>query len=763
MLTQAASIGRRLSRATGALACLLCLGCSAGSASTPAPSSPLLNLDFDRLAQGELPAGAAIRTQFKAPDVVPGVVGAAWRTDGFSSYAESSLLLDARQGFTLTLWVALESYPSDREVPVSELRPSSLAQQALGDAGFDLHIDAFGRWGFRVATADGVLRVAAPQRFPLRRWVHLAAVADPANGQVRLYQDRLLIGSASGRAGTSLRLAAAPFKLAVPPVEATILDFRINRINGAYDLVAVHPSPLSDEQLAQLPGPAAAQAPDATAALQVPESRFADDALRPRVHPLPPANWTNEPHGLTRVGDTWHLFYQRTPNGPFKTLMNWGHMSSQDLVTWTHLPDALRPELQTDTIGFDMKGIWSGHVFVDGGKAFAFYTSVNHGDRLAASNPGIAMAISEDAQLRDWRKTGPILNSHGLRDFRDPFVWKQGDTLHMIVGAALETGGGGLAYYTLGPRSQPPRWEMQARFTDPGYRALDPGSDIWEMPVFEQLSDQVWVLLVNPIGGRFTKYGEMATRAHYWTGEWSGGVFKPFFREPRLLDLVPGHLAPTVARAPDGRLRAIGIIDERRSPGAQLRAGWAHTFSLPRSWALMPDQRTLGQAPAPELVTLRGAPLLTRDAMAIGNATAGLGGSLHAYELQLDVDSWPVDAGALSIEVMASDDGREATRLVFDRHAGVVSVDLARSTVSGEREGPGLLTGRYDTQAFGPMSRLRVIVDGSVIQVFVNDAAAYGVRSYPSLATSTRVRASVAGSLPVTAGARLWPLRRPSG
>lgn len=129
----------------------------------------------------------------------------------------------------------------------------------------------------------------------------------------------------------------------------------------------------------------------------------------------------------------------------------------------------------------------------------------------------------------------------------------------------------------------------------------------------------------------------------------------------------------------------------------------------------------------------------------------------------MDFDSWPADAGPIAVDVMASDDGREATRLLFDRHAGSVSVDLSRSSLSGEREGPALLSGRYDTPAFGAMTRLRVIVDGSVIQVFINDAAAYAVRSYPSLPASTRLRVSAAGASPVTAGVRLWPLRRPPG
>ena len=768
---------RRLPWAAWVFAGLLCVGCSAESAEPQLQGqsqgqsqnlqqpAPLLSLDFDRLAQGVLPAGVAIKTQFRAPDVVPGVIGSAWRSDGFSSYLESSLLLDARAGFTLSLWVALESYPSDREVPVRDLLPSSFAQQALGDAGFDLHIDAFGRWGLRVATADGVLRLPAPERFPLRQWVHLVARVNPGSGAVDLFQDGKRVSTATGKPGTSLRLAATPFRLAVPAVEAQILDFKINRLNGAFDLVAVYAEPLSDAQLAQLPGPVVGTVPDAGPSLQVPDSRFAGDALRPRVHAMPAANWTNEPHGLTRVGDAWHMFYQRTPNGPFKTLMHWGHMTSRDLVTWEHLPDALWPELQSDTFGFDMKGIWSGHVITDGGKAFAFYTSVNHGDRIAASNPGIAMAISEDAQLRDWRKVGPIVNSQGVRDFRDPFLWKDGDTWHMIIGAALDTGGG-LQYHVLKAGEQGARWQVQQRFADPGFRLLDPGSEIWEMPVFERLSDQVWILVVNPIGGKFSKYGDLATRAVYWTGEWTGGVFKPFLRDPKNLDLVPGHLAPTVGRAADGRPRAIGIIDERRTPRAQERAGWAHTFSLPRVWSLLPDQRTLAQAPAPELEVLRGEPRVTRTGMAIGADPVALlsgGSDLTAYELLVDLDTLPASAGQVVIDVMASGDGRELTRLLFDTVKGSVTVDLSRSTLSGEREGPPLLLGTYDAQAFGAMRKLRVFVDGSTIEVFVNDAAAYGVRSYPSLATSTQLRLSVPGTQGASANVRVWPLRRPSG
>ncbi len=745
---------------------LVGLGLSAALAQ-PLPA-PLVNIDFDQLTQGVLPPGVVIKTQFPSPDVVPGVTGSAWRSDGFSSHAEAALALDPRAGFTLSLWVALESYPSDLELPVNELSPSSIAQQASADAGFDLHIDTYGRWGFRIATSAGMLRVPAPGRFPLGRWVHLVASVDTAAGVVSLYQDGARVGLATGAPGMGLRLVPAPLQLAAPAVLAKILQFKINRLNAAYDLVAVYPQPLSSAQLALLPGPAAGQVPDADASLRVPESRFAGDWQRPRFHAMPPANWTNEPHGLLRWGDAWHLFYQRTPNGPFKTQMHWGHMASRDLVTWQPLPDALRPELQSDSFGFDMKGIWSGAVIADGGKAFAFYTSVNHGDRLAASNPGIAMAVSEDADLRHWRKLGPVLNTRDVRDFRDPYLWKEADTWHMIIGATVESGGG-LEYLQLKPGKSGEsgdsgaRWQRQRRFTEPTFRALDIGSEIWEMPVFERLADGVSVLVVNPIGGKISKYGEPATRAVYWTGDWSGGVFKPFFRTPKHLDLVPGHLAPTVGRAADGRLRAIGIIDERRSPPSQERAGWANVFSLPRAWFLMPDRQTLGQAPAPELAALRGERGVAHADMALGQQPVVLASGLQAYELLVELDAAKLGAGQLVIDVMASEDGREVTRLLFDPALGRVTVDKSGSTLSTDGEGPQRLVGSYATEAFGPMRSLRVIVDGSAIEVFVNDAAAYAVRSYPSLAGSTQVRLAAAGTQAAAASVQLWPLRRPPG
>ncbi len=752
----------------------------------------MARLDFDDTGLAELPTGAVIHTQFDRPDQVPGVAGSAWRTDGFSSWLSLPVDLSGSVGFTAAAWVALESYPSDLEVPVRRLSPSSILHQRNGNDGFDLFIDTYGRWGLWVSTSRGRLSLDAPERFPVYEWAHVAATANTgADGAARLalYLNGEEVAAETLRSGTELNIADTDLELARSHTEVEFLNFTINRLNGAYDDVAVYGRALDAAEVRALYAAPGSPPADATGSLIVPESRLAGDHRRPRLHAMPPANWTNEPHGMVRFGGGWHLFYQRTPNGPYKFQMHWGHMASSDLIAWRHLKDALWPELQDNEFGFDQKGIWSGDVIVDGGRAFAFYTSVNHSDRLAASNPGVAMAISEDPNLETWQKFGPIINSAQVNDFRDPYLWREGGTWHMIIGATLDSGGG-LDYHVLDTETG--RWTPRGRFVSVSYRILDIGSAIWEMPVFEPLTEEVHVLVVNPIGGRVSKYGEPATRGVYWTGRWEDGLFRPDYTEPKMLDLIPGHLAPTVERADDGLLRAIGIVDERRTPQSQEDAGWAHTFSFPRTWSLLSDGETLGQAPAPELRALRGEPLPVsgsgsnaaagtelgiaasaepgiepgaaasdaEGAMDLGVVPLRLTPGMHALELELNLDEIQ-QPSTLHVDVLASPDRQEFTRLTFDPDAREVVLDKSNSTLSTENEGPDVLRGGYDADAFGPMRSIRVFVDGSVVEVFVNDAAAFSIRSYPQRADSTGVWVSAPDGEVSLANAAVWPLRLP--
>ncbi|TPG37992.1 hypothetical protein EAH79_17085 [Sphingomonas koreensis] len=690
-------------------------------------------------------------TQFAAPEFVPGVTGRAWRSDGFSSWISVPLKLPPSGGFAVEAWVALASFPSDVEGPVADIKPASFVEQATRDAGFDLFIDEYGRWGFRVSTESGNHQTLAPDAFPLNRWVNVAATFDPVAGKATLYLDGKPIGQTSTGAGKAFRSAATDLRIARSWQDADLGIFDANGLNGAFDNVQVVGRALTPQEIGQ--NFASVSPPLANASLVVPTSRFASDLQRPTYHALPPANWTNEPHGLVRRGNEWHLFYQRTPNGPYKTEMHWGHMMSRNLVNWTYLPDALWPTLQTDNFGFDQKGIWSGDVVIGPhGIAYAFYTSVNQSSLF---NPGISVALSADPELRTWRKRGPIIDDQGLRDFRDPYVWYQDGEWRMVVGAAMPGKGGGVAYYTCNDIDDTKCWKKQPRIAP--FDKMDVGSDIWEMPVFESIGEGKYILEANPVGADVSKYGEKATRAVYWIGTWDGKRFRPDDLTPKMLDLIPGHLSPTVDRDADGQLVGIGIVDERRSTQAQKDAGWAHTFSLPRVWRLLGDGKTLGQSPWPGLNQLRDVTRHISGTVAAGAREREVGDLGRAAELKADFGN-QLPTTPYGVFLAASPDRAEVTRLIYDPASHVLALDKSKSTLSKDGEGPMVLSGAYDEATFGKPRSFHVYIDHSVVDVFINDAAACSFRIYPTRADSTRFGVITSGNAEVQVAA--WPLNQ---
>lgn len=107
----------------------------------------------------------------------------------------------------------------------------------------------------------------------------------------------------------------------------------------------------------------------------------------------------------------------------------WAHMSSPDLVHWTHDPIALG-------IDHDWEGsICTGSVFFNGGKYYAFYAT-----RLRDRSEHLAMAEGPDAI--HFRKIIPSPFAEPAPPYvhgpnRDPFVFRANGKFHMIATAAV--------------------------------------------------------------------------------------------------------------------------------------------------------------------------------------------------------------------------------------------------------------------------------------------------------------------------------------
>ena len=158
-----------------------------------------------------------------------------------------------------------------------------------------------------------------------------------------------------------------------------------------------------------------------------------DDAViseRPRLHIMPPSGWLNDPNGVCRIDDRYHVFYQHNPDGPTHGNVHWGHASSDDLLHWTDEPIALAPIPESP----NASGCWSGCVVDDDGVPTAVYTAV----RDHAWNAGVAVARS-DRTLREWRQD-PVIkvetpDDPAIAEVRDPFVFRFGGHRYAVQGA----------------------------------------------------------------------------------------------------------------------------------------------------------------------------------------------------------------------------------------------------------------------------------------------------------------------------------------
>ena len=154
----------------------------------------------------------------------------------------------------------------------------------------------------------------------------------------------------------------------------------------------------------------------------------------PRYHLAARAGWMNDPNGLVWFDGWYHAFYQHHPYSTQWGPMHWGHARSKDLVHWEHLPVALAPEGPEDK-----DGCFSGSAVVDGDTLALIYTGHKfHGDPGNDDNLFQVQCLATSRDGIHFERQGQIIDTPaGLHHFRDPKVWREGDTWYLIVGSRV--------------------------------------------------------------------------------------------------------------------------------------------------------------------------------------------------------------------------------------------------------------------------------------------------------------------------------------
>ena len=168
--------------------------------------------------------------------------------------------------------------------------------------------------------------------------------------------------------------------------------------------------------------------------------------IRPKFHITAPSNWINDPNGVIKFKGKYHVFYQHHPYGITWGPMHWGHVVSDDLLNWEHLPIALTPG---DT--FDKDGCFSGSAFVYEDKLYVVYTGFIFNENPEKIRQQQCLAYSEDGI--HFKKLGLIIGEDNLpkefapNDFRDPMVFMENNHFVMLVAARRKEGRGNILRY----------------------------------------------------------------------------------------------------------------------------------------------------------------------------------------------------------------------------------------------------------------------------------------------------------------------------
>lgn len=268
--------------------------------------------------------------------------------------------------------------------------------------------------------------------------------------------------------------------------------------------------------------------------------------------------------------DIHHLFFLKAPRSlgdPDRR--HWhpaiGHAMSPDLTEWTLLPDALAPSTAP---AWDDFTTWTGSVVGHAGSWHLFYTGTSHGedglvqrvgharsrDLVSWERVGDRPAFELDAR---WYETLDLAQWHD-QAWRDPFVFRHGETWRALVTARCPTGATGRRG-TIGHAASADldTWTVQPPLSDGS-----PHGQL-EIPEVREIAGR-WYLMYStlaPDGGPGT-FAAPSTGGPLGPWDWT-----------RAWQLVGDgwYGAKLIARAPGAELVALAWRD--REPGGDF-GGW---------------------------------------------------------------------------------------------------------------------------------------------------------------------------------------------
>ena len=521
-----------------------------------------------------------------------------------------------------------------------------------------------------------------------------------------------------------------------------------------------------------------------------------NDFWTPQFHLFPPQSWMNDPNGLCQFKSVYHAFYQYTPEWPANELRFWGHAVSKDLLSWETLPIAISPDAACDKDGAFSGSAWietrnttadgcghgdnaaadngngaaagdCGHGVDTAGEVMRLFYTGNVMDETHPEADGIdvgreayeVMITSEDGLsfspkrvvLKPADYPGTCTNH-----VRDPKVWEQDGALRMLLGtrerdtaagnkksADERHDSGAVLIYDSNDCGE--SWTLHSVIR--GTNALgqrEAFGYMWECPFLVQLDDQEFLSVcpqglsegagTGPSAGTESSIGaskgsrlndsanlqENASSEPLdkWQNIWQSGYFSlPEGQKLINVETVStdsfvlwdhgfDFYAPQTFVDDSGRTILIGwmgIIDPTYHSYSE-GIGFCHNLTLPRELSLSDDGVILQQ------------PIKELDARRRECEEFSADGFVEIGQLSADIEISGISGdGMLTLN----------DALVLSYSKGIFALQfIDKDTAAGRTQ---------RSIELNQLSDLRVIVDGSTVEIYLNDGrVVFSTRWFPA-------------------------------
>lgn len=440
------------------------------------------------------------------------------------------------------------------------------------------------------------------------------------------------------------------------------------------------------------------------------ENAHIADAYRPDFHVTGGIGWINDPNGFSVYKGEYHLFHQYHPYSTEWGPMHWGHLKTRDFIKWERLPIALAPDS-----AFDKDGCFSGNAIeTSDGKHLIIYTGVvkefDEAGHMLSETQHQCVAVGDGINYEKV-ETNPVISVDTLpegashSDFRDPKIWREGDSYFCLTANRAADRNGALLLYS---STDGLNWSFVKTFAECKGRF----GTMWECPDLFSLEDKQ-IAVISPMEmeaeglefhaghGVIAMVGDYDKDTHDFNPQWVQAV-----------DYGIDFYAPQTLVAPDGRRIMIGWM--RNWATINMRPDNCPIFgamTLPRELSIRNGRMVSN--PVRELEHYRVNPVHYENAKVNGGASFdGVKGRVLDMTVELAENS---EYSFFKIK-LAKDDLHNAS-IIYRPKENIITID--RSLASKRID--SVQSRSFEAEYRNGAIKFRVIMDKDSVELFVND------------------------------------------